>query len=151
MKGPSMPMAWVTSVNVPLRLLRNSLARLRALVSGSGKKVRNRSGQPSLSKSIQATPLQTRMSVGKPARAVTQVAVDGHRGGWVVGDDDDVEQAVVVEVFHDGAALHVEAIDAGEMADVAEFANVEFGLEKSIEIDAEPGIDLVGKFTQGHV
>ena len=37
------------------------------------------------------------------------------------------------------------------MADVAEPADVEFGVEEPVEVQPEPGIDLVGVFAQGHV
>ena len=38
-----------------------------------------------------------------------------------------------------------------QVADVAELADVELGLEEMIQRDQEPGIDLVGMFAQGHV
>ena len=65
--------------------------------------------------------------------------------------DGEVEQAVVVEILHDRAAGLVEAVDPDQVADVAELADVELGLEESIQRDQEPGIDLVRIFAQGHV
>ena len=63
--------------------------------------------------------------------------------GRIEGRDGEIEQAVVVEILHDRAAGHVEAIDPDQVADVAELADVELGLEEMIERDQEPGIDLL--------
>ena len=58
--------------------------------------------------------------------------------GSIAGDDD-VEQAVVVEVVHDRAAGLVEAIDPHQMADVAELADVELGVEEAVQVEPDTG------------
>ena len=57
--------------------------------------------------------------------AVARVAVEGHVLGGVKSGHREIEQSVVVEIFHDRTAGHVEAIDAHEVADVSELADVE--------------------------
>ena len=65
--------------------------------------------------------------------------------------DGDVEQAVAVEVVHDRAAGLIEAVEPRLMADVAELADVEFGVEEAVERDAETADQPSGVFTEGHV
>ena len=83
--------------------------------------------------------------------AVARVAVKGHGLGGVEGRHGEIEQAVVVEIIHDRAAGLVEAVDPRQVADVAELADVELGLEEMVERDQEPRIDLVGMLAQRHV
>ena len=47
----------------------------------------------------------------------------------------EIEQSIVVEIFHDPAAGHVQAIDTHKVADVSELADVEFGIEIAIQRD----------------
>ena len=58
--------------------------------------------------------------------------------------DDDVEQAVVVEIVHDRAAGLVEAIDPHEVADVPELADVELGVAESSSEIRNRGSTLPG-------
>ena len=84
-------------------------------------------------------------------RAVALVSVESHGHRGIKGRRGEIEQAVVIEVFHDRAAGHVESVDLGQMADVTELADVEFGFEEMIDRDQEPGIDLGRILTQSHV
>ena len=84
-------------------------------------------------------------------RPVAAVAVEHHRHRVVPGREQDVEQAVVVEVVQDGPARLVEAVDADGCADVAEPADVELRLRPGVEPDQEPRIDLVRVFAERHV
>ena len=80
--------------------------------------------------------------------AVAGVVVVGHGLGGIEGRDGEIQQAVVVEILHDGPAGHVESVDPRQVADVAELADIELGLEVMIQADQEPGIDLVRIFAQ---
>ena len=68
-------------------------------------------------------------------RAVARVAVEGHGLDGIEGRDRQIEQAVIVEVFHHRPAGHVEPVDLGLVADVPKLADVELGFEVLIERD----------------
>src|SRR5581483_9823652 len=57
--------------------------------------------------------------------AIALVPVEGHRGRRVQGCDNYVQQAVVVEIFHDSPAGVVETIDAELSSNITEPADVE--------------------------
>jgi hypothetical protein len=84
-------------------------------------------------------------------RPIPFVVVERHVLGRVEAGDDDVQQAVVVEVVHDGAARLVEPVDADEVADVAELADVHLGVEKAIHRQQVLRIDFVRKLAECHV
>ena len=63
-------------------------------------------------------------------RAVAAVVVNGHVLRRVGCGHDDVEQAVAVEIVHDGAAGHIHPIKPGGVALVAKPPDVEFGIKK---------------------
>jgi len=75
----------------------------------------------------------------------------GHGDALIEGGRDDIEEAVVVEVLHDGPSGLVEMIQSGEMADIAEASDVEFGVERATEVESIAGVDLVGPFSERHM
>ncbi len=84
-------------------------------------------------------------------RRIALVAVVSHWRTGVERAHHDVEQAVIVEVFHDRSAGLVETIHAGEVAHVAELANIEFRIEEARDIEPEPRIYLIWVLAERHV
>ncbi len=83
--------------------------------------------------------------------AVTAVSIVRHRFRGIVGGDDDVQEPVVIEIVHDRAAGLVEPIEPGFVALVVERADVELGVEETIDGPVEPRISLFRRFTEGHM
>jgi hypothetical protein len=77
--------------------------------------------------------------------------VKGHGLGGVPARDDDVEQSVVIKVLHDGTAGLVEAVDTGQVADVAEPADVKHRGQEAVQRDQKPRFHLARVFPHGHV
>ena len=72
-----------------------------------------------------------------------QRRIEGRRG--------QIEQAVVIKVFHDRPSGHVESVDLDQVSNVPEFPDVELGSEKRFDRNPVPRIDFLGVFTQRHV
>ena len=83
--------------------------------------------------------------------SVALVAVVRHRRIRSEASDDDVEQAVVVKILHDGPARRVEAVKTDKLPNFVKSANVKLRMEETVEVEPIRGIDAVGILTQRHV
>src|SRR5260370_22402150 len=82
--------------------------------------------------------------------SVPLIAVERHGLAWVNRGDNQIQKPVIIKIVHDGAARRLEAVDAHQVSDVLEAADVEFPTE-TIESHQVRAGDLVGVLAQGHV
>ena len=83
--------------------------------------------------------------------SVSLIAIKQHALGRVERRDGEVEETVVVKVFHHRASGLIEPVDSGPRADVAKLPDVEFRLHPMIKRDQILGVDLLWIFSEGHV
>ena len=143
-------------MKVRLPLFRNSVGRIGCDTQAAANDV---DVHPAIVVIVGLHAVQSAQLAGQswPRRSELRTAAPGvveqiHGTRRIERRDRNVQQAVIVEVLHDGAARLSKLINSDQVPDIVELANVEFALAKVIvERNQEPRIDAVWILAQSHV